>query len=569
MNFIPPTSARPVQTHHGAPLTLLTLVGLAASVGVLAALLYLLSPSDGENTALAQGVELALGGLALASIALLLWHEARHRRTQRSLAAEAAFRRAMESSLATGLRVLDPDGTTTYVNRAFCQMTGFAEYELMGRGAPYPYWPPELHALYQQQLREHLAGQAPAGAFAVVVRRRDGSRFDAQMHFSPLQDDTGHQLGWLTAITDVTEPKRIRNELAAAHDRFTTVLESLQAAVSVVATASSGRDELVFANRAYRERFGVDAAAHQRLAAVCGTAAAEAAVYDAESGGWFAVHERHLQWVDGRAARLQVATDVTARKAAEDAFREQQEKMHFTARLTTLGEMASSLAHELNQPLTAIANYCEGLVARARGGDWSPQAALPALEKTAAQARRAGLIVRRIREFVKRSAPRHRPTPIGQVLDEAIALAEIEARRKGIMLAVEVEPDLPPLEIDPLLIEQVLLNLIKNAIDAMDGAQVPRVEIRVRRSGEGMAEVSVTDHGSGIAPEHLPSLFEPFFSTKADGMGIGLNICRSIVEFHRGRLTVEPNPAGGTVMRFTLPLAAPSGAARPSSAEPT
>jgi PAS domain S-box-containing protein len=555
MNLLPPVSSGRSATGRRAPLTLLTLLSLTASVGVLAALLYLLSPVDGEDGALAQSLELALGAVALASIALLLWHEARHLRTQRALAAEAAFRRAMESSLATGLRVLDQNGTMTYVNRAFCQMTGYAEYELLGRGPPYPYWPPELHPLYQQQLRELLAGHAPAGGLAVVVRRRDGSRFDAQMIVSPLQDEDGRQLGWMTSINDITEAKRIRNELAAAHDRFTTVLESLQAAVSVVATASSGRDELVFANRAYRERFGADAAGHQRLAAQRDATAADGAVFDAASTQWFDLHARSLRWVDGRPARLQVATDITARKAAEDAFRAQQEKMHFTARLTTLGEMASSLAHELNQPLSAIANYCEGLAARARSGDLPAAAALPALEKTAAQALRAGRIVRRIREFVKRSAPRHRPTPIGQVLDEALALAEIETRRAGIEIGVEVELGLPPLDIDPLLIEQVLLNLIKNAVDAMTDAPLRRIDIRVRRSAAGLAEISVADHGSGIAAEHLPNLFEPFFSTKADGMGMGLNICRSIVEFHRGRLSVEPNPDGGTVMRFTLPLA--------------
>jgi signal transduction histidine kinase len=223
----------------------------------------------------------------------------------------------------------------------------------------------------------------------------------------------------------------------------------------------------------------------------------------------------------------------------------------------TMGEMATSLAHELNQPLTAITNYTEGALSRLRSGLGSSDDVLPALEKTSAQAQRAGRIIRRIREFVKRSEPRRRPTPAGRIIEDAAAFAEIEARKKGITIVSTVAPDLPPLDVDPILIEQVLLNLLKNAIDAMDHAAVRRIDVEVRRASEGMAEVAVIDRGSGIPQAHVANLFQPFFSTKSEGMGMGLNICRSIVEFHHGRLNVGPNPepVGGAIMRFTLPLA--------------
>jgi C4-dicarboxylate-specific signal transduction histidine kinase len=272
---------------------------------------------------------------------------------------------------------------------------------------------------------------------------------------------------------------------------------------------------------------------------------------------------REIRWpargndIGGDAARLQIATDITLRKASEEIARQQQEKVQFTARLMTMGEMASSLAHELNQPLTAITNYSEGLLARIRRGALSPEELNSALARTAAQAQRAGGIIRRIREFVKRSEPRRRPTPATRIVEDAIAFAEIEAAKKRIAIFADIDPSLPPVDADPILIEQVLLNLLKNAIDAMDNAAVPRIDVRVRRVSEAMAEFAVIDRGAGIAPEHLASVFAPFFSTKSDGMGMGLNICRSIVEFHQGRLGVEPNPepAGGTVMHFTLPLA--------------
>jgi C4-dicarboxylate-specific signal transduction histidine kinase len=281
-------------------------------------------------------------------------------------------------------------------------------------------------------------------------------------------------------------------------------------------------------------------------------------VYDGEQKRWFDVRMRDVRWVDGRDVRLQIATDVTERKTTEEIVRQQQEKVQLTARLMTMGEMASSLAHELNQPLTAISNYSLGTVSRLRDGNVSTAELLPALEKTAGQAQRAGNIIRRIREFVKRAEPRRRPTAVARIVEDAIGFAEIEAAKKAIAIETHVAAGLPPLDVDPILVEQLLLNLLKNAIDAMDQAAVRRIDLIVRRVDD-MAEFSVIDHGSGIPPELRAHLFQPFFSTKSEGMGMGLNICRSIVEFHQGRLLLEENPKGGTIFRFTLPLAVGTG----------
>jgi signal transduction histidine kinase len=408
-----------------------------------------------------------------------------------------------------------------------------------------------------------VEGKAPASGYELKVLRRDGTMFDARMYVSPLLSDDGEQLGWMSAMADITEPKRTSEQLAAAHERFTTVLQSLDDAVSVVAPATAsfegpGREELLFANRGYRELYGQDSAGHLRLqeALSAQIGALAGSVYDATLRRWFDVRTREVRWVDGRVVRLQIATDVTERKATEEIVRQQQEKVQLTSRLMTMGEMASSLAHELNQPLTAISNYSLGTVSRLRSGQATPSELLPALEKTAGQAQRAGNIIRRIREFVKRAEPRRRPTPATRVVEDAIAFAEIEAAKKQITIRTEVPADLPPLQVDPILIEQLLLNLLKNAIDAMDAAVVRRIDLVVRRVDD-MAEFAVIDRGCGVPPEHRASLFQPFFSTKADGMGMGLNICRSIVEFHQGRLHLEENPEGGTIFRFTLPLAAP------------
>jgi PAS domain S-box-containing protein len=520
-----------------------------------------------ETTLVEGALYWVVGGLALAvvvALASLALFMSRQARIDRALFAEAALRRAMEDSLATGFRVLDLEGRILYVNRSFCRMSGWSAGELVGRRPPFPDWPPGDAETSRRAFEAMLAGKEPPAGTEVVVRRPDGSRFDARMYSSPLVDVHGEQIGWMTSIADVTEQRRIRTELIAAHERVKTVLESIDAAVSV---AAAGSAELLFANRSYLERFGADVGGHARLAAML-LERDGGEIFDAATGRWFDVRARAIQWPVGPPeaqttaptndrARLQIASDITLRKTAEELARQQQEKVQFTSRLMTMGEMASSLAHELNQPLTAISNYSEGTLARMRGGTLPPDDLRNALTKMAQQAQRAGSIIRRIREFVKRSEPRRRPTAATRIVEDAIAFAEIEANKKAITIVATVDPALPPLDVDPILIEQVLLNLLKNALDSMSQATVRRIDVRVHAAADGVAEVCVIDRGTGIAPEHLPNVFLPFFSTKTEGMGIGLNICRSIVEFHHGRMFVGANdePAGGVVVRFTLPLA--------------
>jgi PAS domain S-box-containing protein len=540
----------------------------ATTISPLPANMHLKAAGYATDAPLAESAPIwGFAGLALTvvvALASLAAYMARQGRIDSALLAEASLRRAMEDSLATGLRVLDMSGAIRYVNRAFCRMSGWTAQELVGRAPPFPDWAPEDVAANMASFEAMLAGGDPPAGTEIVVQRPDGSRFDARMYSSRLVDATGQQIGWMTSIADVTEQRRIRRELSAAHERFKTVLESIDAAVSVTASTTG---DLLFANRSYSERFGSISAGHARLAKTLNQREG-GEIFDPPTGCWFDVRSRTIQWPVDRAgattlepnndARLQIASDITLRKTTEETARQQQEKVQFTARLMTMGEMASSLAHELNQPLTAIGNYSEGTLARLRGGALPPEDLRGALAKMAQQAQRAGAIIRRIREFVKRSEPRRRPTPAARIVEDAIAFAEIEANKKAIAIVAEVDPHLPPLDVDPILIEQVLLNLLKNALDSMNKPVVPRIDIRVRAgTTDGQAEISVIDRGGGIAPGHLSNLFQPFFSTKAEGMGMGLNICRSIVEFHHGRIYVEanPEPVGGSIVRITLPVA--------------
>jgi PAS domain S-box-containing protein len=499
------------------------------------------------------------------------WRHTRRRiQAQKALVAETNFRRAMENSMLTGMRALDLRGRITYVNPAFCQMTGWNERDLVGAVAPFPYWPDQDRELLMRRLEEEISGQHSAGGFQVRVKRKNGQLFDARMYVSPLIDATGKQTGWMTSMTDITEPNRIREQLAGSQERFTIVLEALDASVSV---APLGSKELLFANKLYRLWFGQDTEGHLRLVQQAGAiecteilpvlddvdemaglptvsitvATPESAeIFISELGKWLEVRSRYINWADGRLAQMVIASDITPRRQAEELAAQQAERAQTASRLITMGEMASSVAHELNQPLTAISNYCSGMITRIQSKQVNEEDLLSALDKTARQAQRAGQIILRIRSFVKRSEPNRTLSDVSAMVSEALELAEIEMRRRQVRLTHHIAARLPQLLVDPILIEQVLINLMKNAAESIDNANRPpdqrQVELRIVPKfidKQHVVEFSVTDTGQGLPPEAIERVYEAFFSTKAEGMGIGLNLCRSIIESHQGRIAAE------------------------------
>ena len=530
-------------------------------------------------------------------------HSRRRMQVQLALVAETNFRRAMENSVLTGMRALDMQGRITYVNAAFCQMTGWSEAELVGQMPPFPYWPDEDMELLQARLKEEISGKTVSGGFQVRVKRKNGGLFDARLYVSPLIDVRNQQTGWITSMTDITEPNRIREQLSASHERFTIVLEVLDASVSV---APLGSEELLFANKLYRQWFGSQTAGHLQMVAQAGalparrttssrgdaeisydslgddrltTAQSEnAEIYVPELGKWLEVRSRYLTWVDGRLAQMVIATDITPRRRAEEQAARHTERAQSVSRLITMGEMASSVAHELNQPLTAISNYCSGIITRIHSGQITDETLLAALEKTSHQAQRAGQIIQRIRDFVKKSAPNRQLADAASMVSEAVELADIELRRHNVRLTHYVAARLPTLMADSILIEQVLINLMKNGAESIALAQRPPagrcVKLRVvpkHIEDQEVIEFSVQDTGQGLAEEVLARLFEAFFSTKKEGMGMGLNLCRSIIESHQGRMHAENIYNGSEVtgcrFSFWLPLAAPANDATTSVAD--
>jgi two-component system sensor histidine kinase TtrS len=246
--------------------------------------------------------------------------------------------------------------------------------------------------------------------------------------------------------------------------------------------------------------------------------------------------------------------DITERLQAQEKEREHRAELARVARLTTLGEMASGIAHELNQPLTAIVNYAEGSVRRVKEGA-PPAGVLGALNQIAQQAQRAGRIIQHMRRFAIKRHNHQAPADINGVVAQAVALLEPEANAKGIVVRLDLADNLPAVAVDGIQIEQVVLNLMRNAIEAMTGNGKDHrvVVVRTARGTDAGVEIAVRDTGPGLTPEWSPHLFDPFFTTKEGGMGLGLSISRTIVEAHGGRLTAAPNPARGATFRVTLP----------------
>lgn len=394
--------------------------------------------------------------IALVTVLFMLGHDTRRRlRVEEDLADALAFRKAMEDSLVTGLRARDLQGRTTYVNPAFCQMVGFGPEELLFSGPPAPYWPPEMADDYRKRQEVRLAGgnSPPREGFESVFMRKDGTRFPVLIIEAPLINAQGLQTGWMSAVLDISEQRRV-----------------------------------------------------------------------------------------------------------EELSRASQERLQATARLATVGEMASLLSHELNQPLAAIASYANGSMNLLRDAP-APAADLRvAMTRIAEQAERAGRVIKSVHDFVRRRDQAREAVHPKALVEAVLPLVNLQARKLGVRVELRIPEGLPRVLCDRTMVEQVLLNLARNAMQAMDEARVAQpalvLQARAVPAPEGAKrwlEFSVADRGPGIPEEVQKQLFTPFYTTKAEGMGLGLSLCRTVVEQHGGQLLYEANVPQGTIFRFTLP----------------
>jgi signal transduction histidine kinase len=280
-------------------------------------------------------------------------------------------------------------------------------------------------------------------------------------------------------------------------------------------------------------------------------------VWPDKSVHWVAARGRYWYDDDGQATRMSgVVMDVDRRRNAEEIARRQQVELAHLLRLNILSQLASGLAHEINQPLTAISNFAGAAIQLHRSDRLAPDRAREVLSEIHQQSLRAGEIVKRLRGFMKKRGPRAAPVDVNNLAAEALALMKPELAQHEVRARLVAADGLPPVTADAVQVQQVLVNLVQNAIDAMRDTPAGRRAVTITTAGDDeQVTVRVSDTGPGVAPENLLRVFDSFFSTKSYGLGMGLNISRSIIESHGGRLTAQNNPDGrGATFEFVLPL---------------
>jgi two-component system sensor kinase FixL len=475
--------------------------------------------------------------------------------------------------------VIDDSGVIEEFSLAAQRVFGYTADEIVGRNVrelmPEPYQSEHdaYLARYAGTRKPHIIGIGRE----VVARRRDGSLFPAELAVGQVADE--EPMRFVGFIRDITKRKEAEEQLQRSEAELRLAQELANLGNYVVHVHGDEPDYFsaqlyqilgvpVDGERVGREDFferWVHAADRDRVFEAFSRMDASGVPLDIEyqvslrDGRVRHIHHiaQAVQDASGRVTKhVGTMHDVTDRRHAEDEARQLQDRLTHFSRLSTMGEMAAGLAHEINQPLSAIATYAQASQRFLKQPEPDIPEVVAALEQINTQALRAGEVIRRLRNFVKNREVKREAVDCSRLLDDLRTLAETDARLHNIRLRIDVDDALPTVYADPIQLQQVVLNLVRNAIDAMADAPEDRREVvlMTRRSEEGEIEITVADRGSGLAPEATEHLFNPFFTTKSGGTGLGLAISKSIVRAHGGRLWHTPNEGSGARFHFTLPV---------------
>jgi two-component system sensor kinase FixL len=499
-------------------------------------------------------------------------HE-RHATEERLRESEELYRYTVELSRQM-VWTATPEGRLVTVNRRFYDVTGTAE-----EVQPHEGW---LNAVHEED-RPHLmrywsdalaSGRPHHAEFR--MRIADGSYRTFVARAAPRFDEEGRIIRWYGFTEDVTEHKHANAARREAEERYRLAAKATNDAIwdlDVVAgriqwTASEtaffgypDSEEMTsldwWEERIHPEDRARVARSLDTAIAGSGTRWEEPYRFLTARGGYADAVDRGfiIRNEAGETVRMVGAmSDLTDFRRAEAEIRSMQAELIHVSRLSAMGTMASTLAHELNQPLTAVSSYIRGSRRRLDQQEGNSLGEVrEALEAAENAALRAGHLVKRLRELVAKGNVSPRPEQLAKVIQDASLIAFLDEHLLGVTHRIEFDPKAEWVEVDPIQIQQVVINLVRNALQAMEGQARREVVIRTRLVSKGTAEVSVADTGTGIPAEIREALFSPFQSTRVEGMGIGLSISRTIIEAHGGRIWAEDAPDGGTIFRFTLP----------------
>ena len=486
--------------------------------------------------------------------------------------------RALIATAVDGIIVIDANGIVQVYNAACEKLFGYKPDNVLGKNVkmlmPEPY-----HAEHDGYLQNyHLTGEKQIIGIGreVVGRRNDGSTFP--MYLSVGEGRTHERQIFVGIIHDLTEQKEAEAAVREREARLRSILDTVPDAIITIdekgivesfSLAASrlfgyepsevvGRNVKVLMPPPYRDQHDGYLEHYGRTGERRIIGKGRIVVGLRRDGSTFPM-ELAVGEVQGGERRLFTGfvRDITERQDTEHRLQELQSELLHVSRLSAMGQMTAAIAHELNQPLTAITNYVKAARRTLDSRETDPHAIVRAqdmIDKAAVQTLRAGGIIRNLRGFVEKRDGNRTPENLSKVIEEALALAFVGAADKNIKLKLNLDSTLPPVLIDKIQIQQVLINLIRNSIEAMLAVQKRELLLATGHGDPGFANVTVRDTGPGL-PQHISSrLFEPFQTTKDKGMGIGLTICQSIVDAHGGRIWLLRDMPSGTGFRFRLPL---------------
>lgn len=466
------------------------------------------------------------------------------------------------------------DGIITDWNRGAQTIFGYAAEEIIGKPVAI-LLPPGLETEEENILARIRTGER-IDNFETRRRRKDGVVIDVSVTISPVFDEKGRLVGASKVARDISVAKKAQAALLEREAHLKSVLDTVPDAMIVIDT----RGIMQSFSATAEKMFGYSAAEAVGKNVSILMPEPYAGQHDAFLARYLATGERRIIGLgrlvvglrkDGSTFPIELSVgemrsgdrrfftgfirDITEHQQTQQRLQDLQAELIFMSRFMALGEMASTLAHELNQPLTAVASYLNGarrLLDRGRPEDQAQIAA--AIDSAAEQALRAGQIIKRLREFVARGESDRHAEDLRKLIEEASALALVGAKGSGARVSFFFDPRVHLVMVDKIQIQQVILNLMRNALEAMQEMTggLKELHISTRALDQQMVEVAVADTGPGIAPEIMARLFQPFVTSKPHGMGIGLSISRTIVEAHGGTLTAEAAPGGGTIFRMNL-----------------